>query len=60
MDKATKTYLKKICERFNIEYPHNIQTEDIQPYIEGKLKNMGLSEFDIRQEFSSDWEVLIL
>jgi hypothetical protein len=58
MKKSAKKYLLEVCEKYNIEVPQKMGCIKIQQYMEDKLKEKGLSDYEIRQEFSSDFEYL--
>ena len=60
MNKSTREYLRAVCKRFGIAYPTEMGRLEIQAYMESRLREKGLSEYEIRQEFSSDWELLIV
>lgn len=47
MNKATKRFLTKVCEEYDIVRPERMSVEKIQEYMEKKLKEKGLSDVDV-------------
>lgn len=58
MKKFAKKYLNDVCEKWGIKVPE-CGTPGVQAYMEEELRKKGLKDFEIRQEFSSDWEGII-
>ena len=59
-DSAWKKYAKQVCEKHGIEMPNSDKPWEIEPVIVKELQDRGLDDYEIRQEFLSDWEVYLL
>ena len=61
LSKTAKNYIYKTCNKYGITNINNEMPVDDAIYlIEQALKAKGLDDYEIRQEFSSDMELLAL